>query len=399
MAEIKKILFITTQLPYPPVSGGVIKSWKLVEYLSEHYELSLAYFLKNNDIGCQEEFAALVPLKLHYTLPLDIPRTAINLLNSNLKRIPLNLYRNKSKKFENYISSICDNYDCLFIDHYEMFQYVPSHYAKKVILHQHNCEYLIWQRFGEIEKKLLKKLALYNQSFWIKRYERDICDRANVILAAPNDIEELIAIGADRDKFFPTYHLGDEELLYLPALSFEQGNHTLLYIGTLSWEANIDGLMWFITEVWPQLITFMPDIKLLIVGKNPDTRLLDIAAPYSNIEFAGFVSELDTVYTKAKVFISPLRFGSGIKVKVINSLYRGLPCVTTAIGAEGLMAEDGKHILLANTASDYASQILRILADKSLWEYISHNSRQLASTHYTWNRVMQEVHSAINSLE
>lgn len=397
MAKIRSLLFITTQLPYPPISGGVIKSWKLVEYLSQHYTLTVAYFLKNNDSEHETKFLESVSLASHISLPLQIPRTPLNLIKSNFRGIPLNLYRNYCKTFRNKISSICDDYDCIFIDHYEMFQYVPDTYKGKIVLHQHNCEYLMWKRFGAIEHNILKKIALYNQAFWIKRYEKKICKIADTILAAPNDIDELVDIGADKDKFYPTYHLGDEELLRLPPLTYKKTNPTLLYIGTLSWEANVDGLVWFISEVWQKLSTQIEGIQLKIVGKNPDLRIQSVSAPFNNIIFTGFVENLDTVYRDAQVFICPLRFGSGIKVKVMNALYRGIPCVTSDIGAEGLLAVDGIHFLLAKTPDDYINQIQRLLSQKDLWESIGLNARTLASVHYTWDGVMKEVENAIRN--
>lgn len=397
MAKIKSLLFITTQLPFPPISGGVIKSWKLVEYLSQHYSLTVAYFLKNNDRDYEAKFLDAVTIAGHIAIPLEIPRTPANLIRSNFLGIPLNLYRNYSKALKKEISLVSDVHDCIFIDHYEMFQYVPEDYHGKIVLHQHNCEYLMWERFGAIEHHILKKFALYNQAFWIKRYEKKICEKADSILAAPNDIEELVNIGADKEKFYLTYHLGDEELMHLPPLTFKDNSPTLLYIGTLSWEANVDGLVWFISEVWQKLSSQIQGIQLKVVGKNPDTRLTTIAAAYDNITFMGFVEELDMVYQDAQIFICPLRFGSGIKVKVMNALYRGIPCVTTDIGIEGLMAVDGIHYLLANTPDEYITQIRKLLSQKELWESISYNARALASEHYTWDAVMIEVENAIRN--
>lgn len=397
MDEIKpKILFITTQLPYPPNSGGVIKSWKLIQYLSMNYDVTLACFLKNDDRNFEQEFLQKIKLADYIAMPQHIPRTAINLIKSNALGIPLNLYRNRNSVFKEEVKAIANGFEILFIDHYEMFQFVPKDFLEKVVLHQHNCEYLMWQRFSEIEKTPLKKLALRNQAYRIKNYEQKICKRASTILAAPNDIEELVAIGALRSKFFPTYHLGDEELLLKPPLVWNQNNKNLLYIGTLTWEANVDGLIWFIENIWPIVVAKEKDAKLCIVGQSPDNRILQAVANAKNIEVKGFVKDLEDVFLDSKVFVSPLRFGSGIKVKVMNALYRGIPCVTTSIGSEGLLVEDMKHILIAENEQQYAEKILLLLKDKALWQKINQNSRTLAANLYTWEAVFRELENAIN---
>lgn len=393
----KKLLFLTPTLPYPPVSGGVIKSNKTVRFLAEHYSVSVACFLKNEDILYKNEFLGNIKLHYFYSEELNIPRSAKNLIRSNLEGIPLNLYRNKSNTFSKKISAWIHDFDVVFCDHYVMFQYIPDNYKGRVVLHEHNCEYLIWQRYAEVEPQFFKRLALLNQAWRIKRYESHICHRADAILAAPNDTDELVKIGADRSKFFETYHLGDDATLALPDLKFDYTEKVLLYIGTLSWEANIDGLLWFYREVWGKLVTQEPDLKLYIIGKHADKRLLALQALDTRIILTGFVDDLEPYFQKCRVFITPLRFGSGIKVKVVNSLYRGIPCVTTSIGVEGLKAEDGKDILVRDAPQQQADAILELLHDREGWESISTNARKLAKRYYTWDAVLENIQKAIES--
>jgi polysaccharide biosynthesis protein PslH len=391
----KKLLFLSPQLPYPPVSGGVIKSWRLVEYLHGQYDLSLATFLKNDDTLHVEEFLTKVPIERFCFEAIDIPRTPANLIKSNLMLMPLNLFRNRSSTFKNRIASLVDEADVIFVDHYEMFQYVPDDYKGKVILHQHNCEYLLWERFASLEENFFKKIALYNQAYWIRRYERKICERSHSILAAPNDIDELIRIGANPDKFFQTYHLGEESLLHEPTLKWEDHELAVLFVGTLTWEANVDGVLWFLQDAWPQIHSRYPKANFYIVGKKPDERIVDAAASSQNVHLTGFVENLEPLFKKCRVFVSPLRFGSGIKVKVMNALYRGIPTVTTPVGAEGLAVVHREHMMIQNKGHKIADSVCELLENKALWELLSENSRALANSIYTWEAVLAEVKRAI----
>lgn len=393
--KIEKVLFLSPQLPYPPISGGVIKSWRLVEYLSRKYYLTVATFLKNDEYKDVDEFLSKVQLAGHYFEPIDIPRTALNLVKSNLLLQPLNLYRNRSKSFKEKISQLAQNADAIFVDHYEMYQYVPSDFKGKVILHQHNCEYLIWERYSELEKNPFKKLALKNQSFWIRNYESKICQLSDSILAAPNDIDELVKIGADRNKFYETYHLGEEEMLHLPSLEWGQLEDAILFIGTLTWEANIDAALYFLKDIWPKVLEKKSTMKFYIIGKNPDPRIIELANISKNVVLTGFVKDLDDYYSKSKVFISPLRFGSGIKVKVMNALYRGIPTVSTSIGAEGLAVTNRQNMMLTDDAQQFASDIVELTEDPYLWKKLAETSRQLAKDLYTWDAVLEKVRLAI----
>ncbi len=392
---MKKILFLTPTLPYPPVSGGVIKSYKVTHFLSDKYELSVACILKNDDPNHIDAFLKSIKIAKLISHELNVPRTPKNFLLSNLQGIPLNLFRNKSAEFKKMVEDVIHDYDAVFCDHYVMFQYIPKNYKGRIILHEHNCEYLIWQRFALIEQKTLKKWGLLNQSYRIKKYEQQICDQSHVILAAPNDTEELVKIGADRSKFLETYHLGDDHMLHEPVLNFGETETSLLYIGTLSWEANVDGLIWFYNDIWPLITKQHPDIKLFIVGKNPDDRLKAIAARDNRITLTGFVEDVEPLLKKNRVFITPLRFGSGIKVKVVNALYRGIPCVTTTIGSEGLKVKDGEHIFVRNDPQRFADAVHLLLTDKETWNGIRTNSRKIAFENYTWENVLKNVERAI----
>lgn len=398
MGEVnKKILFITTQLPYPPISGGVIKSWKMVKHLSEKYNLYAAFFLKGKDREKFSEFLSLVNLKGHYVEDLDIPRNIKTLLFSLLQFIPLNLFRNQSATFKKHIDTVASEYDIILIDHYEMFQYVPIGFKGKVVLHQHNCEYLMWKRFGEIEKNIFKKGALYIQSFLIKKYESEIGKKSDAILAAPNDIEELEKLGIPKEKFFITYHLAEDDFLTYPPLNYSPHKEALLFVGTLTWEANVDGLIWFLNNCWESLLQEKPNLQLYIVGKNPDTRIVEYANKYQNISLPGFVEDLEPYFQKSGVFICPLRFGSGIKVKVVNAMYRGIPVVTTPIGIEGLAVENNKHIAYASEPEALTQSILNLLNDENQWSSIALNSRSFAKEHLSWEFVYLTMDNAINS--
>ena len=394
----KKILFLSPQLPYPPYSGGVIKSWKLVEFLSAKYELYVAYFLKNEDADYEEEFLEKVALAGYYSERIDVPRSPVNLIKSNLKGMPLNLYRNLSKKFATKTAEIAKQCDVIFVDHYEVFQYVPSNFKGRVVLHQHNCEYLMWDRFAKVEKNLIKRLALKNQAWWIKNYERSICNQSDVVLAAPNDIEELKLIGGTDTNYLETYHLGDEKLLAAPELEFEKTEEALLFVGTLTWEANVDGLIWFLQEGWAKLKDKHANLKFYIVGKNPDPRIVELASVAGNdIVLTGFVEDLEPYFQKCRVFVSPLRFGSGIKVKVMNAMYRGIPTVTTSVGAEGMAVENKIHLMIEDEMDKFCTSISELINTRDTWQKLRKNSRALAKKKYTWEAVMEIVEESVES--
>lgn len=392
------ILFLTPELPYPPHSGGRIKSWKLVEYLGAHYRLGLACALKGDDEAFSEDFARRARLTELVSEPVKIPRNLRSLVLSYLKGAPLNVLRTRSERLARAIAAMAPSYDLILCDHYEVFQYVPKDFKGPVILHEHNAYFLMWKRYAEAGANPLMRLASYLEFLRVRRYERLACRRADRILASPNDIDSLVSAGADRGKCRVTYHLGDETTLNRPPLDYEQTEPALLYVGTLTWEANVDGLLWFIEQVWPALGQTHPDLRLRIAGKQPDPRLREAAAQDSRIELLGFVEDLEPLFQRSRVFIAPLRFGAGIKVKVLSGMGRGLPTVTTSVGSEGLEVEHMVHAAIADRAPEMVAAIETLLRDRPSWERMASASRALIERHYTWDRVLGDLHREIESL-
>lgn len=394
-----KLLFLSTTLPFPPNSGGKVKSYHMLKYLCSNYKVTVATTLYGDDINWLEQFKAEFPAADVISEPINCPRTTKNLILSYFQNKTLNEYRHWSSSFSNKLATCLELAECIIVDHYEMMQYIPADHYHKVVLHTHNAEHLIWKRFSELkDQSWLRRLVLASESSRIAEKERVYCNRVNRVLASPNDRIALEKVGIKGDNFRSTYHLGDESQLQLPELDANTTSPLILFIGTLTWEPNIDGLLWFLENCWSIIKEHHPDVKLVIGGKSPDRRLLEWADRDSAIAIPGFIEDPEHYFTKARVFIAPLRFGSGMKVKVLNAMYRGIPTVTTDIGTEGLQVEDGVHVAVGNEPTEFIARVEKLLTDDSYWNQLRIHSRALASTKYTWQEVFRELDLAISEV-
>ena len=391
-----RILFLTPQLPHPPVSGGVIKSRKMIDFLADRHDVCLFCLLKGEDSSYADEYKSKAHLSQFHCVPLSISRSTVNFLCSLFVGVPLSVYRNRSPELLSKLQSMFSWADVIFIDHFLMFQYIPEFFKGRIVLHQHNAEYIMWERFAGVEKNIFRKLLVTLEAKRIREYEASIVNRSHAVLAAPNDIKALASIGIPRERFIETLHLGDEELLKLPDIDFKNTELRILFIGSLDWEANSDGVYWFLRDVWPRLISKHLDLQFSIIGRNPSEKLIREAQKYRGVEVLGFIEDLNPYYERSRVFVTPLRFGSGIKVKVINALYRGLPVSTTSVGSEGLTVEDGCEMYIADDANEMAKEISTLLTNESLWVKFRDAGRELARKEYTWHKCLVRVEEAIH---
>jgi glycosyltransferase involved in cell wall biosynthesis len=388
---MKSLLFITSELPYPPVKGGVIVSWNLLKNLASHYRISLFTLLKDDDRQNEKEMFGKVDLDEYFGLELDIPRSPAVILKSYFQGVPINFVRKYAQEFQDKVNSVIDQYDYVLVDHYEMYQYIPDRVKSKVILNQHNAEFVMWQRYSEISKNPLKKLVTGLESRRIKAQEKDFCTRADLVVAFPNDTAILKEVTGGQGQFEQIVPCGDDYMLDYPDIAFEQTEKALLYIGSLAWEANRDGLVWFINEAWEKLKQRHADLKFYIVGGNPDPSIVELAQKHQDIILTGFVDDLEDYYPRCRVFVSPLRFGSGIKLKVVNAMLRGLPTVTTPIGAEGMPIENGKNIFASLEIEQMVADTSRLLTDQGLWESMRDQSRVFAGEHFSWPKQIEKI--------
>jgi glycosyltransferase involved in cell wall biosynthesis len=165
----------------------------------------------------------------------------------------------------------------------------------------------------------------------------------------------------------------------------------LLFVGGFNHQPNADGLKWFIDSVMPLLVARFADLTLDIVGSEAPLWLREMTDPH--VRFWGRLSDDDLMsrYEAARVAIAPLRYGAGVKGKVVESMARGVPCVTTAVGAQGLSAESA--LCISDTPEAFANQVLELLTNETLWHRQSLNALEFASANFS-NAALWRVLSA-----
>jgi len=162
----------------------------------------------------------------------------------------------------------------------------------------------------------------------------------------------------------------------------------LLFVGGTH-PPNVDALRYFIGEIFPLLLTQIPGVKLTVVGEVSRHALDDL--DLSNIVFTGYVQDLSPLFEQALVYVVPLRFGAGIKGKILEAMNHGLPVVTTSIGAEGIGLTDTENILLGDTATCFCAAVVKLHRDALLWENVRNNGRQYVNKNFSQDAFKQKV--------
>jgi GT2 family glycosyltransferase/glycosyltransferase involved in cell wall biosynthesis len=142
-----------------------------------------------------------------------------------------------------------------------------------------------------------------------------------------------------------------------------------LFIGGFGHAPNLDGMLWFLDEIWPRVRLLLPGLKLHVVGDKPPQELSRRAD--AGVQIHGFVADVSSFFERVRFSVAPLRYGAGLKGKVHQSLALGLPCVATPVAAEGLGLMPDLHAVLAESANSFAEGVVRLNSDRDLWQRLS----------------------------
>lgn len=382
-----KIIFLTQLFPIPLDSGNKIIAFKMLNILSRKHDV---YFLAFTD-GDKNNLkrAKLLPkIKYSYTENKDIIFNkhkltgAFTFLFSLFLLKPYIVIKYHSRNMQEQIEKLIkeEKIQKKFICNDTMMQYIPSWYGGNVIYTSIDLTSSLYQQYANFEHNLLKKLVFLWESYKLKQYENKILHRADIIFSiSTTELEKIkIIVGSKKIvKFLPIPFK-----LHKRNLNINDPN--ILFIGGLTWRPNYDGLWWFLKEIFPSVIKAIPKAKLL-VGSNDSFNL-------DNYEYRNHIilirnvihnnSISNDLYAKSKIFIVPIRFGSGIRIKLLDALSHGIPVVSTTKGAEGIGVKKDKELIIANSPSNFALGIIKIIQNKNLSSLLSRNGLLFIQKYY-----------------
>jgi glycosyltransferase involved in cell wall biosynthesis len=158
----------------------------------------------------------------------------------------------------------------------------------------------------------------------------------------------------------------------------------LMFFGNMSAKMNVDAVHWFVKHAWPLVIAKRPQTTFCIVGANPVPSIL--ALNDKGVVVTGTVDDVDRWFSSARVFVAPLRFGAGQKIKLLRAFAHKLPVVATDVANEGIDGVDGESILVRNSPQEMAQTILDLLGDQQKHRVVGENAYRFLCQNYTWQR-------------
>ena len=259
---------------------------------------------------------------------------------------------------------------------------IKKHTNAAIIYQCHDLHYLRLRRKAEIEND---KLTLEEANLYEKK-EDFIFANSDVLLTFSEVEENLIQEKFPHKQVFtvPLFFYQD---VREPVRDFSR-RHDLLFVGSCTHTPNYDALTWFCSEVFPLIKRYIPGIVFNVVGANPPDDVLALNS--DSIRILGRVSEeeLERLYQGAKLMVLPLRFGAGIKGKLIESLYNGLPFVSTTIGIEGIKGIE-QLASSQDTPANFAAEVVSLYSDENRLADLSQRGSEFIAENFTYKKTSE----------
>ena len=382
------VLVVCNKFPYPLKDGGQIASFAMIRGLAE--------------AGNSVTVAAINTAKHYYdvkkmpkqvqsfadfrTVFVNTDLTAKDALTNLLfSKLPYTATRFITDEFSDLLRQILQEkqFDLVQLEGLYLCSYIPlirEYSQAKIAYRAHNVEFEIWKRLANETKNIAKRWYLNNLAKRVERFEKSMLNQYDFLIPiTQRDGETYNRIGNTKTQFVaPTGIFVND----LPQKAMQREEHlSLFHLGALDWSPNQQGLLWFLDNCWEQLRKSHPGLQLFVAGRNAPQWFVD-RIRIAGVQYVGEVPDAYEFMSQHSIMIVPLLAGGGMRIKILEGLSYGKVIVSTSIGAEGISAENGKEMCIADTPNEFVSAIQTLISQPKKIDAISRNAQEFITKQF-----------------
>ena len=384
------ILFLAHRIPYPPDRGDKIRSWNILKHLGTLGRVHLACFADD------EADAAHLPAlrramggslgEAHVEIR-STGRVAAGLRALQTGR-PVSLTAFDSARLRGFVDGLLarGGIDAIFVFSGQMAQFVPASPGALFVMD-----------FGDMDSAKFAEYAQKGGALrWVHAREADKLFAFERATAARADCS-LFVSDAEAALFRHQAALPGADIrsmqngidldFYDPAAAFDRGEAgegpLIAFTGQMDYRPNVEAVVGFAEEAMPLILERRPDARFAIVGRNPAPAVQRLAGRNGTV-VTGSVADVRSWVGRADVVVAPLRMARGIQNKVLEAMAMARPVVASPAAFEGIDAEPGRHLLVADTPHEQAKAVLSLIADPARADALGAEARRRMESHYRW---------------
>ncbi|MFC0250927.1 TIGR03087 family PEP-CTERM/XrtA system glycosyltransferase [Massilia consociata] len=362
---MEDLLLLIHRIPYPPNKGDKIRSYHLLKHLARDYKVHLATFVDDADdwqhvpkveaMCASSHFASLNPLLAR-----------VRSLGALAKGRSLSLDYYRDAGLQRWVDQTvaAHKIERVLVFSSAMAQYADKYPNARRVVDFCDVDSDKWRQYAE--KKSWPMSWLYrHEARQLLSYERQVARDydASLFVSAPEaDLFRQLAPESDaRIGFFSN---GVDTEYFSPAAAgpspYKDGERAIVFTGAMDYLPNVDAVQWFTAEVMPLLRARDPSLRFYIVGARPTPAVQELAK-LQNVVVTGTVPDVRPYIAHARAAVAPLRIARGIQNKVLEAMAMATPVVVSPQALEGIEAEPGRELVLAQDAAGFADAVAALL--------------------------------------
>ena len=389
-STVMKIFVLLPRIPYPLEKGDKLRAFNQIKQLSKCNEIVLCALNDNAKVNEQDAFRALQPYcqSINF-IKISKPQILLGLIRAFFKGLPMQcgyFYNHKAAK---KVSTLIAKHkpDMLFCQLLRTAEYIRHKGIPKTIDYQDIFSYGMKRR-ADVASFVTR--PIYNMEYRrLCRYEAAVFDDFDVrtIISEPDRAlfphekrDEILIVpnGVDHEK----YHPMDREKKY-----------DLVFTGNMSYAPNVNAVEYLANEILPIVWKTLPNVKMYIAGATPDPRVKKCAN--EKIIVSGWLDDIRTAYAESRVFIAPMRIGTGLQNKLLEAMSMRLPAITSPLANASLGAKPNEEILVGSNAQEMAQHIVTLLTDKEKADRLAQAGFDFTNRVYDWGKATEVMEEAM----
>jgi polysaccharide biosynthesis protein PslH len=377
------ILLLTNKSPWPPRDGGSFATLAMARGLCKSGARVTVLAMNTSKHPIVEQD---IPENIRQEMDLHlIPvntgvnffKAAFDLIDPGLPYIARRfLNRHFKKKLMELLST--EAFDVVQLEGLYLTPYISDIRKSsnaRIVFRPHNVEHEIWYDLSRNETHLLNQLYLRVIAKKVKGLESRMMNHYDLLVPiTERDLSAFQSLGNQKPSLVCPTGVSHADL---PETELHKDVDSLFYIGALDWKPNREGLMWFLHKVWTPLKSKHPDLIFRIAGRNAPDWLID-NLNIQDILYEGEVEDSAEFMSRGGIMIAPLFSGSGLRIKILEAMSLGVPIVATSASARGLPLNHKEHLMIADTADQFAAALANLLSNPDTCLRLGKNARSLA---------------------
>ncbi len=386
-----KILALARDIPATSQMPGSPRFFHFCKELSKKHELVLATFVpsENREQWFLKDEQTKDVFKKRVILP---ERGSPTWLNKQRHRLSFSSHLFHKYLFPRHFQEVCktikeltqvEDIDLIYAEGLQMTQYLFANSNIPRVVDVTDSLTVLFHKMAKQERKFRRKIALSLEGWEVSQWEKKLHTYFPLVIAISDQDGEAIK------RLAP-----DTNLLILPNgvdadyFKYQQGSYSkkLVFTGVMAYGPNEDAALYFAKDIFPLIREGEPEAEFWIVGDAPSKTVMALHGR-EGVFVTGTVDDVRPYVWDAGVYVSPLRYGAGIKNKILAAFSMGAPVVATSASIEGIHVISEKHLLLADGAKHFANQVLRLLGDTVLQKSLTTAAHSFVEAEYSWSKL------------